>query len=670
MSGTSASERRTRGAAQEQEATGGPRLASVTALMASAPATVETHISVLFFLGDLVYKLRKPVRYGFLDFSTRESREADCHREVDLNRRLAPDVYLGVADVMMNGAPLDHLVVMRRMPENRRLSTMIHGGDDVSGHVRELARTLASFHGAAERSTAIDAAARPEAVAAAWEANFTETAPYVGRFLDASTEERLRRLARQYLSGRGPLFRRRIAEGQICDGHGDLQADDIYFLDDGPRVLDCIEFDAGLRHGDVLADLAFLAMDLERLGAIQLADQLLADYQELAGVRFPSSLTRLYMASRAYVRAKVACLRAAQGDHWAAQAARHLQQLCLDHLEAGQVRLVLLGGRPVDEASILAPDLGEAIDASTLRFEDVRRELAGPQSPVDERQAAMDTFGVMLDRARTALELGESMILDAPWWPVVERVAARLVAGETDSELIELATLDASGRPRVGALPAHPAGVGAVEVEIEAGRAEPEPWPEAVVIDTQTAWCRPLDQALAALSGDRRHLDPRDGRPEGEEMTELDTEDPRHDLLAAERTPIGQLSLRKLVTVPSGLTLREVASRLEKANVSSALIETHGLPREFVSERDLARGLAKGRGPTDTVETVATKGPVWATTTTTLGEAADMMVQHEIRHLLVLSADGEAVGVLSMRDVFPVLLRRARQRPGREDPTG
>ena len=651
----------------------GPRQPSGTALTAFAPATTETHSSVLFFLGDLVYKLRKPVRYGFLDFSTRESREADCHREVDLNRRLAPDVYFGVADVVMNGATIDHLVVMRRLPEDRRLSTMIRRGDP-SDHVRDLARTLAAFHAAAERSPAIDAAARPEAVAAAWEANFAETAPFVGPLLDETTENRLRWLARQYLSGRAPLFRRRIAEGQVCDGHGDLQTDDIYFLDDGPRVLDCIEFDAGLRHADVLSDLAFLAMDLERLGAVGLSHQLLADYEEFAGVRFPSSLTRHYMASRAYVRTKVACLRAAQGDHWAAQAARHLQQLCLAHLEAGRVRLILIGGRPDGDPSILAHDLGEVTGASTLRFEDVRRELvsasAGTESPAEERRVATRTFGVMLDRARTALGLGESTILDAPWWPEVERVASRLVAGETHSELTELVTRDASGRPGIGAVAAHPAGAGAVEVEVGAGRAEAVSWPEAMVIDTSSPRHRSVDQALAALSGTGRRLGPGDGRAEGEEMGRLNTEDLGHVPLAAERTPIGRLSLRKLVTVPSGISLREVASRLEKANVSCALVETHGLPREFVSERDLARGLAKGRGPTDTVETVATRGPVWATTTTTLGEAADMMVEHEIRHLLVLSAEGEAVGVLSMRDVFPILLRRARQLTSQRESTG
>jgi CBS domain-containing protein len=152
-----------------------------------------------------------------------------------------------------------------------------------------------------------------------------------------------------------------------------------------------------------------------------------------------------------------------------------------------------------------------------------------------------------------------------------------------------------------------------------------------------------------------------DRRSGGEEMAEPNTASPRRDLLAADRTPLGQLALRKPVTVPPEATLREVANRLEQANVSSALIYSHGLPREFVSERDLARGLAKGRGPDDRVEAVATKGLVSATTTTTLGEAADMMVQHEIRHLVVLASDGEALGVLSMRDVFPVLLRRARQ---------
>ena len=106
----------------------------------SAPArVVETHISILVFVGDRVYKLRKPVHFDFLDFTDRSVREADCRREVELNRRLAPDVYLGVADIVMDGEPIDHMVVMRALPDERRLATLVRAGGDVDGWLREVA---------------------------------------------------------------------------------------------------------------------------------------------------------------------------------------------------------------------------------------------------------------------------------------------------------------------------------------------------------------------------------------------------------------------------------------------------------------------------------------------------------------------------------------------------
>ncbi|MGQ0432318.1 MAG: hypothetical protein ACT452_07920, partial [Microthrixaceae bacterium] len=124
--------------------------------MTPPAAVAETHISVVFFVGDRAYKLKKPVAPGFLDFSTRELREGACHREVELNRRLAPDVYLGVADVVgPDGAPCDHLVVMRRLPADRRLAALVAAGADVDDHLRELARLVAAFHAAAPRSPEI-----------------------------------------------------------------------------------------------------------------------------------------------------------------------------------------------------------------------------------------------------------------------------------------------------------------------------------------------------------------------------------------------------------------------------------------------------------------------------------------------------------------------------------
>jgi aminoglycoside phosphotransferase family enzyme/predicted kinase len=478
-----------------------------------SPSVAETHISILFLVGDRVYKLRKPVRFGFLDFTSREAREADCHREVALNRRLAPDVYLGVADVVAAGAPIDHLVVMRRMPEGRRLAALVRQGEDVTGCVRSLARALASFHASARRSDEIDEAASPEALLAGWEANFAETAPFVGPVLDPEKEQRLQAQVRRYLAGRGPLLRHRIAQGQVCDGHGDLQAEDVFCLDDGPRVLDCIEFDDRLRYADVLADVSFLAMDLVRLGAPAASRQLLADYQELSGVRFPGSLASHYCAARAYVRAKVACLRGAQGDHWAVQAARGLQELCLSYLEAAAVRMVLVGGLPGTGKSTLARGLADALDAVVLRSDELRREL----SPEEARSPAADsgyrqgryrpevtaaTYRTMLERARVALEQGESVVLDATWQSEAQRRAAREVAGETSSEVVDLACVlpPPEAHRRIEDRRARGEDLSEATVAAaEAMAADADPWPSALVLDTSGSKRDTLRKALEAF---------------------------------------------------------------------------------------------------------------------------------------------------------------------------
>ncbi len=162
-----------------------PRLtpeARLPELGAEGFATVtETHIGIVFFVGDRAVKMKKPVSMGFLDFTHREQRLAACTREVELNRRLAPDVYLGVADVLgPDGEPCEHLVVMRRLPSERRLSNLATGANPVDHHLRRLASLLADFHSRAIRSADITAAAEPEAVLARWEANARHMEPLVG----------------------------------------------------------------------------------------------------------------------------------------------------------------------------------------------------------------------------------------------------------------------------------------------------------------------------------------------------------------------------------------------------------------------------------------------------------------------------------------------------------
>src|SRR5690606_13545776 len=170
---------------------------------------------------------------------------------------------------------------------------------------------------------------------------------------------------------------RRVAAGRACDGHGDLLADDVFCLDDGPQVLDCLEFDDALRYEDVLADVAFMAMDLERLGRADLAEHFLDAYRRAAGEDWPASLAHHHIAYRAQVRAKVTAIRAQQGDAGSVDAARALLKLCFDHLEAGRVRLILVGGAPGTGKSTLAAGLAASLGATVLRSDVIRKERAG-----------------------------------------------------------------------------------------------------------------------------------------------------------------------------------------------------------------------------------------------------------------------------------------------------
>lgn len=476
-------------------------------------AVAESHISVLAFVGDRVYKLKKPVSLGFLDFSTREARLAACRREVELNRRLAPDVYLGVADVAgFDGQPCDHLVVMRRMPAERRLAALVRAGADVDDDLHRIARKVAAFHAAAPTSPEIAEAGSPEAVRGNWDASFEQLRPFVGPVLDPGVCARVEELVHRYLDGREPLLRRRMATGRIRDGHGDLQAEDIFCLDDGPRILDCIEFDDRLRHGDVLADVAFLAMDLERLGAPAAGEHLLALYREFAGETYPRSLASHYIAYRAHVRAKVACLRHGQGDPEAAAAARDLLGLTRRHLEAGRVVLVLVGGLPGTGKSTLAAGIAERQGWSVLRSDEVRKDLAGlaHDEPVSAAfgeglyrpELTADVYAALLERAGHALELGEPVVLDASWSDRRWREAAVEVARRTSSDLVELrcdapaplAAARIAERRERGGDPSD-----ATPEVAAAMAASADPWPSAMSIDTAGTSTSALDQALAAI---------------------------------------------------------------------------------------------------------------------------------------------------------------------------
>jgi hypothetical protein len=231
----------------------------------------------------------------------------------------------------------------------------------------------------------------------------------------------------------------------VCDGHGDLQAEDIFCLDDGVRILDCIEFSDELRYCDITADVAFLAMDLERLGRPDDAVRFLSAYESAAGEQLPPSLVHHYCASRAYVRAKVACLRFAQGSDTARQEAKQLQALALAHLRRARVTLVIVGGPPGSGKSTLASGIADARGWALLRTDEVRMELvpapegleAGYQQGRYSAASIALVYEELLDRARRMLEMGESVVLDATWIEAHQRHTARAIADRTSSDLVE-----------------------------------------------------------------------------------------------------------------------------------------------------------------------------------------------------------------------------------------
>jgi aminoglycoside phosphotransferase family enzyme/predicted kinase len=468
-------------------------------------AVHETHIGVVFLVGDRAYKIKKPVRTGFLDFSTPSARRLACDREVELNRRLAPDVYLGLSEVTDPlGGPSEPAVVMRRMPVERRLSSLVERGVEVNDALRALARRLAAFHAAAERRPDIDADAGRDALADRWRRNLDEVVELPGE-LDPALVTHIDRLVARFLAGRGPLFATRIRTGRVVDGHGDLLADDIFCLPDGPRALDCIEFDDRLRHVDGLDDACFLAMDLERLGSPELGRWFLACYADFAGDPAPGSLRHHYIAYRAFVRAKVACLRHGQGDQAAGAQAAELAALSLRHLERAAVRLVLIGGLPGTGKSTLAGALADRVHATLLSSDRVRKELAGldpdAPAPAGYREALYApevtdrVYTELHTRAAALLQLGECVVLDASWSADRHRQAAEATARACSAEVVSLrcvapAAVAADRMRRRGPTASDADAAVATRMARDA-----DPWPAATVVPTDV----PLRSSQAAV---------------------------------------------------------------------------------------------------------------------------------------------------------------------------
>jgi hypothetical protein len=408
-----------------------------------APVRVlQTHISMLFFVGDRVYKVKKPVRLGFLDYSTVAAREHFCAEEVRLNADLAPGVYLGVVPIVRDdggairvgthgrardGRPttvIDYAVEMVRLPEHGMLDARLDAGEIDEAAIERIAAIIAAFHARCTTGAGVNEHAAPEEIRRQVEANLDDMAPPI---FPRAVVARLRTGARSFLDANGDLLRRRVREGRIREGHGDLHAGNICFTAGDVVVYDRIEFSRPFRCRDVAGEIAFLAMDLDLRCFRGFGRSLVHRYAELTRDPDLVRLVDFYKSHWAAVRAKVAALRAeAPGVEGAARedARREaLRYLALAASYGLPPALLLTSGLPGTGKSRAARAAARPFEAVILRSDVVRKELASI-APTARASAAAGadvyapeftrrTYDALLARAREHLHRGRTVIVDA-----------------------------------------------------------------------------------------------------------------------------------------------------------------------------------------------------------------------------------------------------------------
>lgn len=489
---------------------------------------VETNLSQVFLTPDRAYKMLRPVTTPFVDFADREQRLAAARAEFELNRRISPDVYLGCSDIEEHGTLVDRMIVMKRLPESRRLDHLLTD-PDLAHQIRRVARLVASFHAGQPPITGPEAEpASSRSLARNWSENFAALAPLVGPVIPVDEFNRIQTLVSDYIEGRQTLLNERIAHGWVRDGHGDLRAEHVFCLDDGPRLIDCLAFRDDFRINDVLNDVAFLAMDLHRLAGPETARRFVAWYDEFSNERHPAGLAHQYVAYRAYVRAKVAAIRFAQTGHGTAPSAAggpgmaasgssavsgpltevlQYHRLALQHLEVGRPRMVLVGGGAGVGKSTVAGQLADHLTLVWLRADEIRKELAGlapgthafgePDTGLYDPTFTDAVYTELLARAEAVLARGESVVLDASWACDRHRRMARSIGRAMRTEVVELRCVapDPVARERVARRMAsmyNPSDATPEVVDHLVARFEH--WPEARTVDTD----QPVDRTIAA----------------------------------------------------------------------------------------------------------------------------------------------------------------------------
>lgn len=421
----------------------------------------QTHISVVFLAGVHAYKVKKPVDFGFLDYTTLEKRLHNCHEELRLNRRLSPDVYLDVVPVIegpegllisdhsMVDHAVEYAVKMKRLDEKCLLYNLLLDGSVDAFTMNVIAKRVSIFHKGAARSARITEKGGTKAVVFNTEEDFDQVEPFVEEDLSRRAFNRIADYTRTFLDVNMNLFTRRETDGWIRDGHGDLHSRNIYMID-GIKILDCIEFNERFRYGDILSDAAFLAMDLEKLGYRELAAVFTDSYLRLMGQSGFKGLFNFFKCYRAVVRGKVEGFRLRDPDvSLGDQDAKGYFKLAEQYARSLTPPVLIAAcGLMGSGKSRLADALSSLLDLEVLSSDRVRKELAGIDSAehryvpfgsdIYSAQFSRRTYDRLHDLAAGCLRKGKSVYVDASYLDARKRSMVRMIARRENARFILL----------------------------------------------------------------------------------------------------------------------------------------------------------------------------------------------------------------------------------------
>jgi len=420
---------------------------------------IETHISWIILTGDYAYKIKKPVNYGFLDFSTLTKRHQYCLQELTLNRRLAPDIYLDLiaitgtsANPSFNGAEevFEYAIKMREFPQEAQLDQVLARGELRPHHMDQLAKKIAEFHNRAEISASMSPLGSAEAVFLPVQENFDQIRPFSDGYEQTAQLDYLEAWSSDEYSKLRPFFHQRKEQGHIRNCHGDLHLANIALVDNELIIFDCIEFNEEFRWIDTINDIAFTTMDLEDRGRGDLAARLINSYLQYSGDYEGLRVFDFYRSYRALVRAKVACLRLHQNNLSKNQIQqikhqyRDYTQLAEYYTRVNKSVLYITHGVSGSGKSCISQPILEHFGLIRIRSDVERKRLHGLEETqtsdgsIYTKEASQRTYDRLAEQATHVIEAGHSVIIDATFLKKNERLTFKKLALKLNAAFVIL----------------------------------------------------------------------------------------------------------------------------------------------------------------------------------------------------------------------------------------